>query len=97
MGAVMRPPLWRDLRHDACVLDAEFFAQQGTRFVEPVVLRRESHPRIENPDNLGYLPHAAARACVRPSQNSWVTCSHNGRERIEPDVCHLRIAGFIGM
>ncbi len=29
------------------VLDAELFAQQGTRFVEPVVLRRESHPRID--------------------------------------------------
>jgi len=29
------------------VLDAELFAQQGARFVEPVVLRRESHPRID--------------------------------------------------
>jgi hypothetical protein len=31
----------------AGVLDAELFSQQGTRFVEPVVLRRESHPRID--------------------------------------------------
>ena len=36
-GTVMRPPLRRDLRY-ACVLDAEFFSQQGTFFVEPVVL-----------------------------------------------------------
>jgi len=42
----MRPPLRRDLRY-ACVLNAELFAQQGTRFVESVVLRRESHPRID--------------------------------------------------
>jgi hypothetical protein len=42
----MWPPLRYDLRY-ACVLDAELFVQQGTRFVEPVVLRRESHPRID--------------------------------------------------
>ena len=41
----MRPPLRRDLRH-AGVLGAELFAQQVTRFLEPVVLRREPHPRI---------------------------------------------------
>jgi hypothetical protein len=41
----MRRPLRRDLRY-ACVLDAELFVQQGTLFVEPVVLYRESHPRI---------------------------------------------------
>ena len=42
----MRPPLRRGLRY-AFVLDAELFAQQGARFVEPVVLRCESHPRID--------------------------------------------------
>jgi len=42
----MRPPLRRDLRY-AYILDAKLFAQQGTRFVESVVLRRESHPRID--------------------------------------------------
>jgi len=42
----MRPPLRRDLRY-TCVLNPELFAQQGTRFVESVVLRRESHPRID--------------------------------------------------
>ena len=46
MGAVLRPPLRCDLRY-AGVLDAEFFSQQGARFVEPVGLRRESHPRID--------------------------------------------------
>jgi hypothetical protein len=38
------------LRRDLCgagVLDAEFFSQQCARFVESVVLRRESHPRID--------------------------------------------------
>ena len=40
MRTVMRPALRRDLRY-AGVLDAEVFAQQGVRFVEPVVLRRE--------------------------------------------------------
>ena len=42
-GAVMRPPLRRDLRY-AEVLDAELFAQQSALFVEPFVLRRESQP-----------------------------------------------------
>ena len=42
----MRPALRRDLRYSG-VLDAEFFAQQGTRFVEPIVFRRESHPCID--------------------------------------------------
>jgi hypothetical protein len=42
----MRPALRCDLRY-ADVFDAEFFAQQGTRFVEQIVLRRESHPRID--------------------------------------------------
>lgn len=42
----MRPALRRDLRY-AGVLYAEFFAQQGTRFVEPIVLRRQSHPCID--------------------------------------------------
>jgi len=46
MGAVMRPALRRDLRY-ADVFDAELFVQQGARFVEPIVLRRESHPRID--------------------------------------------------
>ena len=41
MGAVMRPSLRRDLRY------AELFVHQGARFVESVVLRRESHPRID--------------------------------------------------
>jgi hypothetical protein len=45
MGAVLRPPLRRDLRY-AGVLDAELFAQQGARFLKPVGLRRESHPGI---------------------------------------------------
>ena len=45
-GAVMRPPLWRDLRH-VIVLDAELFTQQGTFFVKPVVLSRESHTRMD--------------------------------------------------
>jgi hypothetical protein len=42
----MRPALGRDLRH-ADILDAKLFAQQGTRFVEPIVFRRESHPCID--------------------------------------------------
>ena len=42
----MRPALRRDLRY-AGVLDAKFFAQQGTRFVEPIVFRRQSHPCID--------------------------------------------------
>lgn len=42
----MRPPLWRDLRH-ATVLDAELITQQGTFFAKPVVLSRESHPRMD--------------------------------------------------
>ena len=42
----MRPPLRRDLRH-ATVLDAELFMQQGTFSVKPVVLSRESHPRMD--------------------------------------------------
>jgi hypothetical protein len=42
----MRPALRHDLRH-AGILDAEFFSQQGAHFVELVVLRRESHPRID--------------------------------------------------
>ena len=46
IGAVMRPALRRDLRY-TCVLDAELFAQQGTRFVELIVFRRESHPCID--------------------------------------------------
>jgi len=46
IGAVMRPVLRRDLRYSG-ILDAELFAQQGTRFVEPIVFRRESHPRID--------------------------------------------------
>ena len=46
MGAVMRPALRCDLRY-ADVFDAELFVQQGARFVEPIVLRRESHPRID--------------------------------------------------
>lgn len=29
------------------VLDEELFVQQGALFVETVVLRRESHPRID--------------------------------------------------
>jgi hypothetical protein len=36
----MRPALRRDLRY-ADVFDAELFVQQGARFVEPIVLRRE--------------------------------------------------------
>ena len=43
IGAVMRPALRRDLRY-AGLLDAEFFTQQGTRFVEPIVYRRQSAP-----------------------------------------------------
>ena len=46
MGAVMRSPLRRDLRH-AGVLDAELFTQKGQLFVKPVVLCRESHSRID--------------------------------------------------
>ena len=42
----MGPALRHDL-HDSGFLDAELFAQQGALFVEPVVLRRESHPRID--------------------------------------------------
>jgi len=42
----MRPALRRDLRYSG-ILDAEFFAQQGARFVEPIVFRRESHPCID--------------------------------------------------
>jgi hypothetical protein len=42
----MRPALSRDLRYSG-ILDAELFAQQGTRFVEPIVFRRESHPCID--------------------------------------------------
>jgi len=36
----------RDLRYSG-ILDAELFAQQGTRFVEPIVFRREWHPCID--------------------------------------------------
>jgi len=50
----MRSALRRDLR-GAGVLDAEFISKQGTRFVESVVLRRESHPRI---DAIGRPRHA---------------------------------------
>jgi len=42
----MRPPLWRDLRH-ATLLDAELITQQGTFFAKPVVLSRESQPRMD--------------------------------------------------
>ena len=42
----MRPPLRGDLRH-ASVLDAELFMQQGTFSVKPVVLSRESPPRMD--------------------------------------------------
>jgi len=42
----MRPALRRDLRY-ADILDAELFAQQSTRFVEPIVFHRESPPRID--------------------------------------------------
>jgi len=41
----MRPTLRRDLRNPMA-LEPEFFAQQGTLFVEPVVLTGESHPHI---------------------------------------------------
>ena len=48
----MRAPLRRDLCY-AGVLDAELFAQQGTRCVEPVVFRRQSHPCIDTIGGLG--------------------------------------------
>ena len=41
----MRPALRCDLPH-AGILDAEFFPQQGAFSLGPVILRRESHPRI---------------------------------------------------
>ena len=52
MGAVMWSPLRCDL-HYAGVLDAVLFAQQGTLFVEPVVHRCESPPRIDAIDGPG--------------------------------------------
>jgi hypothetical protein len=46
VGAVMRAPLRRELRH-AGVLDAELFAKQGAVFMDPVVLCCESYPCID--------------------------------------------------
>ena len=46
MGTVMRPPLRRDLRNPS-ILEPDLFTQEGILFVEPVVLRRESYPRID--------------------------------------------------
>jgi len=56
MGAVMRPALRRDLRYSS-VFDAELFAHQGTRFVESVVFRRESHPCIDTIGGPGTRVH----------------------------------------
>jgi hypothetical protein len=46
VAAVMWLPLWSDLCHTT-VLDVCLFAQQGTLFVKPVILCRESHPRVD--------------------------------------------------
>ena len=45
MGAVLGPPLPRDLRY-ATVFDAKFFTQKGACFVKPVGLCREPDARI---------------------------------------------------
>ena len=42
----MRPALRRDLGY-ASILQSEFFAKQGTLFVESVILCRESYSRID--------------------------------------------------
>ena len=54
--------MWAPLSYDLCsagVLDAEFFSQQCTLFVEAIILRRKPYPGIDAVSGPGTCVHDA--------------------------------------